>query len=162
MSVLGFVFIALSLSPHTGKIRFSLFRRNTSSIKLDPAILEQANKVCHLYDTLFDSLRDEIKMDVLIGLGCNGALVSKMWHFLWLILGLDVDKIVQAAVSRKSSATGGTTTSAAGNTTTTTTTTTTGATRSTATGARAAGTNVSDPIFSVLTLCCQTTQYSLM
>ena len=75
-------------------------------------------------------------MDVLIGLGCNGALVSKMWHFLWLTLGLDVEKIVRAT---KDSA---------------------GGKGDSAKGGRSDG--ELDPIFSVLTLCCQTTLYRIV
>ncbi len=118
--------LSLSYWP-AGKIRFSLFKKTSNSIRLNRGILEQAQKVCRLYDSCFRSLKDEVKMDVLIGLGCNGALVSKMWYFLWLTLGLDVDKIVRAAAAAK----GG-------------------------------GATDQDPVFSVLTLCCQTTQYRLV
>ena len=121
-----------------GKIRFSLFKKTSSTIKLNRSILDQAHKVCCLYDSCFNSLKDEIKMDVLIGLGCNGALVSKMWHFLWLTLGLDVDKIVRAAVAANGS----------------------GASADTKGGG--AGTGEHDPLFSVITLCCQMTQYRLV
>lgn len=140
-----------------GKIRFSLFKK-TSSIKLNSGILEQASKVCGLYNTCFKSLKDDIKMDVLIGLGCNGALVSKMWHFLWLTLGLDVDKIVRAAgAAQAAKVTGekgsGSAAVAKGS----------GSAAVAKGGASMESPETKlDPIFSVLTLCCQTTLYRLM
>ena len=95
-------------------------------------------------------------MDVLIGLGCNGALVSKMWHFLWLTLGLDVDKIVHAAAAAQgvgvAAAKGGGVGAAS-------------ATKGGGAGGSAVitkGVGEQDPIFSVITLCCQTTQYRLV
>jgi len=80
-----------------GKIRFSLFKKSSTSIKPHQDVLTQADQVCRLYDACFQSLKGDVKTDILIGLGCHGGLVSKMWHFLWLTLRLDVDKIVQAA-----------------------------------------------------------------
>ena len=138
------------IAPHifAGKIRFSLFKKTSGSIRLNQSVLDQANKVCRLYDSCFNSLKDEIKMDVLIGLGCNGALVSKMWHFLWLTLGLDVDKIVRAAAAAKGG--GAAATSKEGD----------AAAVSKGGGAAAAGNQ--DPLFSVITLCCQTTQFRLV
>ena len=38
----------------------------------------------------------QLSIDFLIGLGCHGSLVPKMWHFIWLIVGLNVDKLVQS------------------------------------------------------------------
>lgn len=81
-------------------------------------------------------------MDILIGLGCHGALVSKMWHYLWLTLGLDVEKIVleaasaMAKVSREKPASGGVGGSPSG--------------------------HKSEALFSMLNMCCQTTQYCLV
>ena len=37
----------------------------------------------------------QLSVDILIGLGCHGSLVPKMWHFIWLVVGLNVDKLVQ-------------------------------------------------------------------
>ena len=37
----------------------------------------------------------QLSADFLIGLGCHGSLVPKMWHFVWLVVGLNVDKLVQ-------------------------------------------------------------------
>lgn len=145
MFVVYCFFLPLS---HTGKIRFSLFKRSSNSIKLDRSILENANKVCHLYDMCFRSLKDEVKTDILIGLGCHGALVSKMWHFLWLTLGLDVEKIVLAAAAAAtataklpsekpgSSGVGG--------------------------SLNRASSQESESLFSMLNMCCQTTQYCLV
>ena len=127
----------MNIASNPGKIRFSLFKRSSNSIKLDQSVLELTNKVCYLYDNCFRSLRDELKMDILIGLGCHGALVSKMWHFLWLTLGLNVEKIVQAAASvppekPASGCTGGLSSSS------------------------------QESLFSLLNMCCQATQYCLM
>ena len=131
-------------------MRFSLFKKSSNSIKPDQAVLSQANQVCRLYDACFQSLKGDVKTDILIGLGCHGNLVSKMWHFLWLTLKLDVDKIVQAAgaaVAAKKSSTGK--------------------------GGLASSVNflsllmptsdVQDPVsvFGLLNMCCQTTQCCL-
>ncbi len=102
-------------------------------------------------------------MDVLIGLGCNGALVSKMWHFLWLTLGLDVDKIIglaRAVVTHASGNAGGRANGGGGMTN--------GAGTAKLPNGQQAASEVTgchvemDPAFSVLTLCCQATQYRLM
>ena len=144
-----------------GKIRFSLFKKASSSIKLNASVLEQAGKVCGLYNTCFSSLKEDVKTDVLIGLGCNGALVSKMWHFLWLSLGLDVEKIVRAAAATGVGKVAG------------------GSAKVVGSGGKGSGSSKGvavavgvesregggaglDPVFSVLTLCCQTTLYRLM
>lgn len=37
--------------------------------------------------------------DILVGLGCNEVLVSKMWYFVRGTLGLDADKVVQTLSS---------------------------------------------------------------
>ena len=136
---------------HAGKIRFTLFKRNASSIKIDQTILEQAGKVCCLYNTCFNSLKDEIKMDILIGLGCNGALVSKMWHFLWLTLGLDVEKIVQAtAIALKSSEPSRKRSNPEIGP------------NSKRVNPESHPSRKNNGLFNVLTLCCQATQYRLM
>lgn len=140
-----------------GKIRFSLFKKtDPGTIKLDKSVLSNTHKVCRLYDTCFKSLKDEVKMDVLIGLGCNGSLVSKMWHFLWLTLGLDVDKILRAAKEAPPPASSVSTSSVG---------LARGGSVSTVAAPEVIGQNIAvemDPVFGVLTLCCQATQYRLM
>ena len=87
-------------------------------------------------------------MDVLMGLGCNGTLISKMWHFLWLALGLDVDKILRAAKAAPPPSSGGVAKSQAAT--------------SSHRASGVEGHGELDPVFSVLTLCCQATQYRIM
>ena len=91
-------------------------------------------------------------MDVLIGLGCNGALVSKMWHFLWLMLGLDVNKILQAAKAMPTKGVAKTTAGGAS----------TSSKGSMAISGSAQADEGGSQLFCVLTLCCQATQYRLV
>jgi hypothetical protein len=53
-----------------------------------------ASQVCCMYN-LCVKILTQLSIDFLIGLGCHGSLVPKMWHFIWLVLGLNVDKLVQ-------------------------------------------------------------------
>ena len=41
----------------------------------------------------------QLTVDVLIGLGCNGMLVPKLWHFVWLTMGLNAEKLMDTIVA---------------------------------------------------------------
>ena len=41
----------------------------------------------------------QLTVDVLIGLGCNGMLVPKLWHFVWLTMGLSAEKLMDTIVA---------------------------------------------------------------
>ena len=87
-------YIILSWFCFQGKFRFSLFKRSASSISVGNSVLQTASRVCWMYNICVKALV-QLSVDFLIGLGCHGSLVPKMWHFVWLIVGLNVDKLVQ-------------------------------------------------------------------
>ena len=54
----------------------------------------QASQACIMYNKCLQSLT-QIATDILIGLGCNETLVTKMWYFVKGVLGLSPDRLFQ-------------------------------------------------------------------
>ena len=77
-----------------GKFRLSLFKKSRDFISVSSSVLQDVSQVCSMYSQCVKSLT-QITVDILIGLGCNGSLVPKLWHFIWLSVGLNVEKLVQ-------------------------------------------------------------------
>ena len=77
-----------------GKSKFSLLsKKTTPSLHIDKLLLEQACRVCLMYDCCLRTLT-QIATDIQLGLGCNETLVCKMFYFVKGVLGLDADKIL--------------------------------------------------------------------
>lgn len=75
----------LLLSPqfcalHAGKSKVP-FGKRVSSAPISQSCIEQANQVCEMYLQLLSTIV-QISSDLLVGLCCNEAVLSKMWSFL--------------------------------------------------------------------------------
>ena len=77
-----------------GKFRLSLFKKSRDMISLSSSVLQEVGQACYMYSLCVKSLT-QLMVDILIGLGCNGSLVPKMWHFIWLTMGLNVETLVR-------------------------------------------------------------------
>lgn len=64
------------------------------SISVSNSLVQQTSHVCWMYNLCVKCLT-QLTVDVLIGLGCNGMFVPKLWHFVWLTMGLNAEKVVE-------------------------------------------------------------------
>jgi len=80
-------------SHSIGKSKFTISKRVLPQLKIEKAILDQICGVCQMYSHCLESLT-QIASDLIIGLGCSGTLVAKMWHFLRGVMGTNVDKVI--------------------------------------------------------------------
>lgn len=51
-----------------------------------------------MYNHCFESLK-QISTDLIIGLGCSGTLVTKMWYFLRGVMGVNAIKVIHTMSS---------------------------------------------------------------
>ncbi len=86
--------------PSAGKGKLSFLpKKSTPTLHIDRTVLNQACSVCSMYNVCLETLT-QMASDILVGLGCSGTLVTKLWYFLTGVVGLDVDRAVQRLGSK--------------------------------------------------------------
>ena len=86
------------LSHSTGKFIFT--KRAPPPLRIDKLTLDRVCGVCQMYNHCFESLK-QISTDLIIGLGCSGTLVTKMWYFLRGVMGVNADKVIYTMSSEE-------------------------------------------------------------
>ena len=78
--------LSIFLSGHSKK-------RRVQSPQISQSCIDQVNYVCEVYLQVL-SIMGNVSSDILIGFGCNQAVVYKMWCFFREITKLNIKMIV--------------------------------------------------------------------
>ena len=84
----------LYINFYAGKSKMLLIKKQPSA-HIEQSCIKEIGMTCEMYLQCLDTVA-QLSSDILIGLGCNEALVCKMWNFLKHSSGLQVQKFASS------------------------------------------------------------------